>query len=83
MKADDTDPAADKVQWEIYARMTGSQRLELGLKMSVAIRQIAADGIRFRHPEYDEAQIRNALNRMILGDSLFKAAWPNAPLLDS
>ena len=51
--------------------------------MSVAIRHIAADGIRLRHPDYDEMQIRHALNRMILGDSLFKAAWPNAPMLDS
>jgi len=83
MRAHDTDPEADRVQWEIYARMSGSERLELALEMSVAMREITADGIRHRHPEYDETQVRHALNRMMLGDSLFRAAWPNAPLLES
>jgi len=48
--------------------------------MSVAMRQISADGTRHRHPEYDEAQVHHALNRMLLGDDLFQAAW-NTPLL--
>jgi len=81
MRAHDTDADADRIQWQIYAKMTGSQRVELAIKMSVAMRQISADGIRHRHPEYDEAQVRHALNRMLLGDDLFQAAWPNAPLL--
>lgn len=63
--------------------MSGARRIEIAFEMSVSVREIAADGIRSRHPEYDEAQVRHALHRMLLGDRLIREAWPDAPLLPS
>jgi len=77
----DTTADAERVQAEVYARMDGSRRVELAIEMSMAMRAIAADGIRSRHPQYSESDVRHALHRLLLGDELFRAAWPDAPLL--
>jgi hypothetical protein len=34
-----------------------------------------------RHPAYDEYQARMALYRLLVGDELFRRAWPAEPLL--
>jgi hypothetical protein len=78
----DTDPEAHRAQLAVYARMRPARRVELAFSMSDLAREVAADGIRSRHPEYDEAFVRHALLRMLLGDALFRAAWPSAPLLE-
>jgi hypothetical protein len=81
MRSPDTSPDADRVQREIFARMSGARRIELPIEMSIAMRAISADGTRARHPESEDAQVRHALDRMLLGDRLFHGAWPHAPLL--
>ena len=81
MRPADTAPEAHEVQLEIYRRMGPERRFELGVRMSEDIRALAAEGIRARHPEYSEAEVRFALFRMLLGDELFGRAWPDAPRL--
>lgn len=44
-------------------------------------REIAQAGIRARHPGYSAAEVRWALFRLLLGDDLFRAAYPGRPLL--
>lgn len=61
--------------------MSPSRRCELAVGMSIAARQIARAGIRSRHPEYSEDELRFALFRLLLGDALFERTWPDAPLL--
>jgi hypothetical protein len=61
--------------------MSPGQRSELALEMSNQARKIALDAIRHRHPGYDDAEARWALFRLLLGDELFRRAWPRAPLL--
>lgn len=82
MRPADTDPEAHEVQLEIYRRMGPARRLELGIRMSEEVRALAADGIRARHPEYSETEVRFALARMMLGDALFGRVWLDAPRLD-
>ncbi len=40
-------------------------------ELSDNLRAITEAGIRHRHPEYDEEQVRLALIRAVLGDKLF------------
>ncbi len=77
----DTTSEAERIQGQRYAAMTGAERVEVAWRLSLTVRGIAADGIRARHPDYDESEVRHALHRMLLGDALFQAAWPDAPLL--
>ncbi len=49
--------------------------------MSVAARELALAGVRHRHPLYSTEEQQFALFRLLLGDELFRRAWPQAPLL--
>lgn len=82
MKPADTGPEAHAAQIAFYRRIGGARRLELGIRMSDEIREVTMDGIRARHPEYTEDDVRLALYRLMLGDGLFSAAWPAVMLLD-
>ena len=42
-----------------------------------AARLISLDGIRARHPEYDDERARRALFRLLLGEDVAKALWPD------
>ena len=77
----DTDPEAYQVQLAIYRKMSGGQRVALALELSGNVRAIARDGIRARHPDYSVTEVGDALNRLLLGDDLFRAAWPDRRLL--
>jgi hypothetical protein len=82
MKARDTSAPAEAAQLAAYRRMSGEQRVAIASNLSEDVREIARAGIRARHPNYDEEQVRFALFRMLLGDELFGRAWPEAPRLD-
>jgi hypothetical protein len=78
----DTSPEAYRYKLEVDRSMTMAQRLELACQMAVTAREVAAAGIRMRHPEYNENQVRWALFRHCLrDDDLFSEVWPEAPLL--
>ncbi len=77
----DTTRDAAAVQTAIYRRMTSDQRTRAAAEMSEMARTIALESIRSRHPDYDEHQARMALFRLLLGDELFRRAWPTEPLL--
>jgi hypothetical protein len=78
----DTTPEAHAVQTGIYRRMGGARRLSVAMQLSDAVRRVTVAGIRSRHPQYSEAQVRLAWCRVTLGDALVRAAWPDEALVD-
>lgn len=78
----DTDREAQEAQFAVWRRLGPQGRSALAAQMSDDVRTIAREGIRSRHPEYSESDAEFALRRMMLGDELFRAAWPKAPVLD-
>jgi hypothetical protein len=79
--ARDTTDDAEAVRIELYRKMSPADRCALAAQMSAAARAITLSGIRSRHPEYDEVQLRWALFRLLVGDVLFHRVWPSAPVL--
>ncbi len=77
----DTTAEAHGVQLAAYRAMGAERRSVIAARMSEDARKISEAGIRKRHPEYSESEVRHALNLLILGAELFSAAWPSAPLL--
>jgi hypothetical protein len=53
-------------QWDIFARMTPAQRLDLGLRMSDLALQQRRERLRRRFPDADERGLRWAVVREIL-----------------
>ena len=82
MPISDTDPKAHAVQMNAYRRMTGAQRSATMFHLNEMARNIAAAGIRARHPDYSEKQVGRALLRLLVGDDLARAVEPGAPLPD-
>lgn len=51
------------------------------IELSESVFRMSEDGIRLRHPEYSENDVRFTAIRLRLGDALFRAAYPAAPVL--
>jgi hypothetical protein len=75
----DTSDEATEIQLGVYRRMTPAARLRIGLELTEMSRRLLADGIRRRHPEYDDAQVRLAFLRLWLGPDLFREAYSGRP----
>jgi hypothetical protein len=54
----DTSEDAARVQLGVYRRMAPSERLNVGLELTRMSRGLLAQGIRARHPEYSDEQVR-------------------------
>jgi hypothetical protein len=78
----DTTDAAAAVQLEAYRRMSPGARLRVGLELTAISRGLLVDGIRKRHPDYDDEHARLAFLRLWLGPELFRAAYPGQPELE-
>lgn len=74
----DTTPEAARIQLEVFRRMGPKGRLQAGIALSRTCRELLREGVRRRHPEYDERQIRLAVIRLMLPEDLFRAAYPEA-----
>jgi len=78
----DTTLAAQQAQSDVYRRLEPKARARLALDMSEAARELTRAGIRARHPDYGELEVEHALRRLVLGDELYRKAWPNRSTLD-
>ena len=78
----DTTADAHTRQSELYARMGGRGRVDIVYRLNQAVRRMAFAGIRGRHPGYSAAQVEAAYARMVLGDALARAVWPDRELVD-
>lgn len=66
----DTSPEAARIQIEIYRRMSGAERLALAFEISEFAREFCLAGIRRRHPDWGEAEVRHEMVRYLsLGPS--------------
>ena len=74
----DTSPEAERIQLEIFRKMTPDERLQRGSELSQLSRGLLADGVRYRHPDYNEDEVRLAVIRIELGDELFLKVYPDA-----
>ncbi len=76
MKALDTTIEAEKIQIEIFRKMKAEQRLKMAISLTQTDRKLLMAGVRKRHPEYNENQIRLAVIRLTLGANLFSTVYP-------
>ncbi len=80
MRSRDTDPDAHRAQLAVYARMTPSEKVALSFELSRRAREIAIAGIRSRRAELSHEQARHVLLRMLLGEELYRASYPDVRL---
>lgn len=78
MRPLDTTIDAERMQIDVLRRMTPEQRLKSAIQLSHMSRSLLAEGVRKRHPDYDEQQVKVAVFRLLLPLDLFNAAYPEA-----
>ena len=74
----DTTRHAEQVQLDIFRRTTPERRLEAAIHLARTSRNLLAEGVRKRHPEYRENEVRLAVIRLMLGENLFVSVYPGA-----
>lgn len=67
MALSDTTPRAAAVQLSLYRAAGPSRRALVAVELSDAVRATALAGIRRRHPEYTEEQVRRAFLWIVYG----------------
>jgi len=71
----DTTIEALRKQFEILERIGMEGRAEMMFQLSDALRRTIEDGVRLRHLEYDDSQVRQEVLRITLGDELYHKAY--------
>lgn len=64
MPVSDTSSEVQRRQIEAYRSMSPDERTALAIEMSESMRTVATDGIRARHPEFDDRQVADELIRI-------------------
>lgn len=72
---DDTSPEAMRIQHQMYREMSPGVKLKLVFQTYHTGRQLAVAGIRLRHPEADEAEVRRLWTQQHLGPELFDTTY--------
>lgn len=72
----DTTREAQKVQIEILRKMSPEKRLALSLELGAMSHELLVQGVRERHPEYKDNEVKMATIRLILPEKLFLQAFP-------
>ena len=70
VRVSDTSQAARNAQVEFFRRLTPAERVTLACQMSEEVRELAADGVRHRHPEYSEGEVDLAVRDLLLGEEI-------------
>ena len=78
----DTSRQAHALQRDVYLRLGGGGRVAVVFQLNDTVRRLAMAGIRARHPEYTEEQVRLAYARLVHGDALVRAIWPLRELVE-
>ncbi|HSN97194.1 MAG TPA: hypothetical protein VLS89_02815 [Candidatus Nanopelagicales bacterium] len=63
----DTSPEADARYHDLLRALAPERRLETAMKLSRAVRELALAGIRQRHPEAGEQEVRVRLAARLYG----------------
>jgi hypothetical protein len=72
----DTTPDAHRVHEDVLDKLGPARRLEMAIEMSSYVRALAEAGVRQRHPEYDEQDVRRAVLRKLQGRKIYDMCYP-------
>ena len=76
----DTSPDAERVLIELMRRATAWRRLQLADRMSISTRELCRAGLRMRHPNASEAELRRRFADIYLGSELAAKVYGPLPV---
>ena len=76
----DTSTDAWSRQIAAFGAMRPQDRVQVALQMSDEVRELSRAGIRTRHPEWTDDQVREALEELVLGVDLARTVRALRPV---
>jgi hypothetical protein len=76
----DTSPEAYRVQTNALRRLGMKRRAAMTFELNEQMLDRLAAGVRIRHPDYTEEQVRLATVRLRLGDAWFRKVFPGVEI---
>lgn len=80
MTLSDTGQAERQVREAVLRRLSEADRARLTIEMSDEAFEVARRGLRQRHPDYTDEDVRLAMLRLLHGDDLVRRIYPSEPL---
>ena len=65
MRLTDTSAAVEAKHFELYRTLSAAERAQIAVDLSEAVRRTAIDGIRRRNPHFTDAEVAEALRRLL------------------
>jgi hypothetical protein len=65
-----------EAEWQILRNIGFDGRVRMTFHLSNSLRQISEAGIRSRHPDYSDRQVRLAATKLAIGPELFALVYP-------
>ena len=65
----DTSPRFERLHIDMYRKASATRRAQIAVELSDAVRETALAGIRRRHPEYSEAEVRRSFLTLLYGQA--------------
>jgi len=78
MRKLDTHSKVEKVRLRIFRKMEPEKKLELSFMLCELVKAFLKEGVKNRHPEYSDDEIELAVQKILLGEELFKKVYPSA-----
>lgn len=75
----DTAPEMEVRYQERLGQLTGAERLEVAVQLSAGVRAMAEAGLRHRHPEASEEELRCRLVVLLYGRDLAARLFDTVP----
>jgi hypothetical protein len=72
----DTSLEAARVYFEVLRRIGPAGRGQRTAELNDGLRAVTESGVRQRHPDYTEEEVRLAVLRLAVGEELFRQAFP-------
>jgi hypothetical protein len=74
----DTHPNIEQIQIEIIRRMPSWKKMAIVSDLNQTVALLAVSGIRARHPDASQEQVKRLLAEMMLGSDLAVKVYGNA-----
>jgi len=71
----DTDPKMEALQVRLLREVPTWRKLEMLTQLNASVRLLAMSGLRQRHPQAGEGELRRRLAGMLLGEELARKVY--------
>lgn len=75
----DTHPQIEALQIELWRRASPTHKMNMLAQLNASARMLALTGLRSRHPQASEAELRRRLADLLLGEDLARKVYGDMP----